>query len=210
MLPSATAPVVDLERFIEHHLHATLDQYADLPSEVLGVTEFRRRMPPKILVNRDLTGSALDGDDSAPGVLGRWRATLAHEVGHILLHRSLFEVDENQGELFGVEATAQDELMQCLKRDVGYGRGGADWREVQANKAMAAMLMPGRTFKKVVRSELADMGITRARLRDGTPAHRVLIKRLSRRLEVSRQAASIRLETTGLVTPVDTPLLADE
>ena len=89
LFPTLEEPVVKLEPFVERHLKASLDQYADLDSSVLGVTEFFEGKPPRISLNRQLTGSALDEDETPPGVLGRWRATLAHEAGHVLLHRSL-------------------------------------------------------------------------------------------------------------------------
>ena len=37
---------------------------------------------------------------------------------------------------------AKGGLMRCLKRDVGQATGSKDWREVQANRGMAALLMP--------------------------------------------------------------------
>ena len=91
LYPSAATPVVDIERLIERHLRASLDQYADLEPGVLGLTEFLVGRPPKISINRSLTGSALDEDETQSGVFGRWRATLAHEAAHVLLHRELFE-----------------------------------------------------------------------------------------------------------------------
>lgn len=207
LMPTPSDPVTDLERFVEIYLRCPLDQYGELPHEVLGLTEFRRGRRPSISINRSLTGSALDEDESPPGVLGRWRATLAHEACHVILHRVLFELDENQGELF-VGSTGDDRhLMRCLKRDVGYASRGGDWREVQANKGMAAMLMPARVFKKVVRAQLGELGMSSANLVAGSPAVTVLTKRLAQHLQVSRQAASIRLSTTGFVSTGTSPML---
>ena len=201
LLPTTSEPVTELERFVESHLRCPLDQYAELPSEVLGVTEFRRGQPPAISINRNLTGSALDEDESPPGVVGRWRATVAHEATHVVLHRVLFEFDEHQGELFTPPAATEPQLMRCLKRDVGYTARGGDWREVQANKGMAALLMPARLFKRVVRQETTDLGIPSTALTPDAPATSVLVRRLAGRFSVSRQAAAIRLRTTGFVTP---------
>src|SRR5687768_4876089 len=77
LLPSVDHPVVDLERFLEGHLGARLDQHAVLESGVLGQTEFFLGQPSHVAINRDLTGAAMEDDDSDVGVLGRWRATLA-------------------------------------------------------------------------------------------------------------------------------------
>jgi hypothetical protein len=207
LLPTTSEPVTDLERFVESHLRSPFDQYAGLPSEVLGITEFRRGQPPAISINRNLTGSALDEDDSPPGILGRWRATVAHEATHVVLHRILFEFDEHQGELFAAPPTTEPQLMRCLKRDVGYSARGGDWREIQANKGMAALLMPARLFKRVTRQETSDLGIPSTALTPGAPATSVLVRRLAGRFSVSRQAAEIRLRTTGFIKPSGTQIL---
>jgi hypothetical protein len=196
LAPTDAAPAVDIEAFIERHLNATLDQYADLEPTVLGLTEFFRAQRPRISINKDLTGSAVDEDESPPGRLGRWRATLAHEAGHILLHRDLFEVAVGNLELF---AASSDERAggahRCLKRDATYASGG-EWREVQANRAMAALLMPRSFFASVARRELTDIFPGRELV---PVADTRVAARLATTFQVSRQAARIRLETLGFV-----------
>src|SRR5215510_9945552 len=86
LMPSPDDPVTDLERLIEGHLNARLDQYADLPEGVLGATQFDARGRPAVSISRALTEAA-EQDPPGPGQLGRWRATLAHEGAHIFLHR---------------------------------------------------------------------------------------------------------------------------
>ncbi|MDR7470714.1 MAG: ImmA/IrrE family metallo-endopeptidase [Armatimonadota bacterium] len=145
LLPRLEAPVVDVERFLEGCLGADLDQYAPLPHDVLGATEFRPGVPPLVQVNAALTRAALDDPHPPPGSRGRWRATLAHEAGHILLHRALVEPDPSQTSLFD----PPDRLFRCLHREVAFG-GGSDWQEVQANRFMAALLMPKSVFVAAV------------------------------------------------------------
>jgi IrrE N-terminal-like domain len=196
--PTDASPVVDLEAFVERHLKATLDQYADLGPTVLGLTEFFNGKPPRISINKDLTGTALDEDESAPGQLGRWRATLAHEAGHVLLHRSLFEFAVGNLDLF--EPAQQDDgsgrLQRCLKRDATYAAGG-DWREVQANQAMAALLMPKNFFTRIARAELKTLFPDRDQVPSGAEGR--VAAALATRFHVSRQAARIRLSTVGLL-----------
>jgi hypothetical protein len=190
MMPNIDDTVVEIEAFVERHLKATLDQYAELPADVLGLTEFRSHRPPHIRINRDLTESALDSDWCPPGVEGRWRATVAHEGAHILLHRMLVEGDPAQTALFDDTHAGPSALLRCLKRDVGYRTRASDWREVQANRGMAALLMPKRIFVKVARQELTDTssaGIDAA------------TRQLATRFAVSREAASIRLHALRLV-----------
>jgi hypothetical protein len=209
LMPSISNPVVDLEAFVEVYLKCALDQYRPLPAEVLGVTEFQRGQQPRISLNSDLTGSALDDHDASQGIRGRWRATLAHEACHVLLHRILFEFDDNQGELFAVPTPRSEQLLRCLKRDVGYGVRAPDWREVQANSGMGALLMPKRLFTRSVRAELNSLGKTSADLTAGNSAVIELSRRLAKRFNVSAQAARIRLNTTGYLGDPSAPPLTE-
>jgi uncharacterized membrane protein YeaQ/YmgE (transglycosylase-associated protein family) len=151
LTPRATTPVTDLEAFIESHLDADLDQYADLPGDVLGLTRFEPGSRPVVLINAELTSAA---DEAAPGTgaRGRFRATTAHEAAHVFLHRYLFDPVLEQPALFetptGGGQRPPDGLMRCLARDVGM-TARSDWREVQANRGMAALLMPRAVFRRV-------------------------------------------------------------
>lgn len=201
LLPTAEDPVVDLERLIQRHLKAKLDQYAELDAAVLGVTEFVAQQPPKVSINRELTGSALDEDETTPGILGRWRATLAHEAAHILLHRFLFEFAAGNLDLFNRrpdDAQAAKKLLRCLKRDLSY-RSVSDWREVQANKGMAALLMPRRVFAEVARGEIDAAYPTTKTVPAGGDER--IVAKLAATFQVSRQAARIRMGTLNLISP---------
>lgn len=192
---------VDLEALVEDHLKLPLDQHAPLDADVLGMTEFLLGKPPKISINADLTGAFEDGD--TPGIEGRWRATLAHEVAHVLLHRTLFELDDLQRGLFPAAELAPrggpEKLMRCLKRNVVYRDGGSDWREVQANMGMSALLMPKEVFVHVVRNARAALSVPDGALPSGSSDARALTKEVARRFSVSNHAAGIRLEGQGVV-----------
>lgn len=186
LMPTSDGAAVDVEAFIETHLRATLDQHADLDRSVLGVTEFRSGVAPLVRINRDLTGSAMDDEWCPPGILGRWRATLAHEASHIVLHRMLFELNPDQIVMFDDAPSSGALLFRCLKREVSYRSPARDWKEIQANRGMAALLMPRTVFVPAARQELAREGD----LRGAT-------NMLARRFQVSREAAEIRLATFG-------------
>lgn len=197
LFPTADEPVVDLEKFIESHLRSKLDQHAPLPADVLGATEFEPGKKPHVQINRELTASA--DARSAPGIYGRWRATLAHEGAHILLHRPLFELNPDQTMLFDVpEESTPSRLLRCLERNI-VGRGAGDWREIQANRGMAALLMPAALFRSLFMSELSAIGLTRSALERDREDVLQLVRRLSVRCGVSQQATGIRLETLALV-----------
>lgn len=196
LLPTADAPAVDVERFVERHLGARLDQYADLEPNTLGVTEFFGGEPPRIAINKDLTGSALDDEDPRPGLPGRWRATVAHEAAHVLLHRRLYDLETGTLDLFATVVSEGAACQhRCLKRDLAFS-GGSDWREVQANKGMAALLMPRRLFVELARAEIGRVH-AREQISDREAISIGAV--LATQFAVSRHAAVIRLKTTGFV-----------
>jgi hypothetical protein len=207
MFPTFAGPVVDIPAFVEQHLGAHLDEHAKLDATLLGETRFRVGKPPLVCINEDLTGTALDSEIPEAGVLGRWRATVAHEAGHVVLHRRLFDDHPSQNLLFPLDADSSgngdEHSVSCLKRGVGFALGGSDWREVQANRAMAALLMPTDLFHDLTKAALADLGLAFP-LEVGTKEAARLASALANRCTVSRQAASIRLQTLGYVHPAGT------
>lgn len=200
LLPTAADYVVNIEAFLENHLKVHCDHYAPLPRDVLGLTQFRPGKKPLVQINRDLTETALDDEDRPDWQLGRWRATLAHEASHVLLHACLFASDPNQGSLFPIaEAEPENhDLHRCLKRDVLFRGQVSDWREVQANRGMAALLMPRKVFAAACSEVIEKAGWTGDVLSD-SPQCRSLTKALADAFQVSQKAAAIRLETLQLL-----------
>jgi hypothetical protein len=208
LMPTLAEPVTDVERFIEGHLNAELDQYAELPDDVLGLTRFEARRRPYVSISGSLT-DATEAGVANGGLLGRWRATMAHEAMHILLHRYLFDPDMAElvtaraGEPPHVEPGG---LMRCLHRDVvpvtaqaaNQSRQRADWREVQANRGMAALLMPSRLFQRIAFRQMTNLGA--ATVSVGSAAADDLATRMANTFMVSKQAAMIRLETLEVCT----------
>ncbi len=209
LTPTRDNPVTDLERFIEVHLSCELDQYAQLPNDVLGLTRFPVNSRPLVSINASLT-EARDEDQPAPGSVGRWRATLAHEASHVFLHRYLFDPALQPMSVPGRAEVgpAGDGLMRCLHRDVGPS-DGADWNairraprwhEVQANCGMAALLMPRTVFRRVALRAMQDHG-----LEAGTPvtapAAQSIIAAVATTFEVSKLAAGIRFTGERLLAP---------
>ncbi|MFI5091968.1 MAG: ImmA/IrrE family metallo-endopeptidase [Candidatus Acidiferrales bacterium] len=211
VFPSEAQPAVDIERLIQE-LGVWMDQHAVLDAIVLGLTEFCLDGPPRIFINRDLTGAAMDEDETSPGIRGRWRATVAHEGVHVLLHRVLFEVNRGQENLFQVEnQAAPQRLLRCLKKNVLFrGAATADWREVQANMGMAALLMPQSLFRRLADKVAEERGLKADAFGVGSGAAAMLTAELARLFEVSKQAAGIRLQTLGILSPVGQPWLIHE
>jgi hypothetical protein len=208
--PAQDNPIVDIERFIQS-LQVRMDQYAQLDDDVLGLTEFYEDKPPKIFINRDLTG-AIDDDDTPPGIRGRWRATMAHEASHVMMHRALFEVNSQQQGLFPTEPEGgARQLLRCLKKNVLFRGGGAgDWREVQANMGMAALLMPQSLFRQLAIKIADERQISTDRLNIGSAPAARLSAEMGVLFDVSKQAAGIRLETLGFASPARQAWLGQE
>lgn len=175
--------IVDLEAFTEIFLGVQLDQHADLPADVLGFTEFGSDGDICIYMNRDLT-SNFDSQWASLSDIGRWRATLAHEIAHVLLHRVLYEEKATQLNLL---ATDVEPSMKCYKKSLQQAYARADWREIQANKGMAALLMPRTMFVRAF-DQHSKRGLS----------GRICIERLARDFNVSRQAADLRVATLRL------------
>ncbi len=184
--PSAGSLRVDIEALVEVHLGAVVDYGADLDRNTLGYTVFDTR--PRVVVNRELTDLA--GAPAAPlGLRGRWRATLAHEAAHILLHRGRYGV--------GRSSAAQTSPRGFASEDSAEDLGPGSWREVQANMGMAALLMPRQPFLDEVSRLLdADGPVFPPLDRHSTLAQR-LVHALGESFETSHQATELRLITFG-------------
>jgi hypothetical protein len=194
LMPAEATPAVNIERFVEKHLRATLDTYADLAGDVLGQTEFARDRPPHVRINRALTERAFDDPETPPGAEGRWRATVAHEAAHVMFHAQLFTAPPNL-DLFSAQPS-EGILHRCELKDVLFRGRASDWKEIQANRGMAALLMPRSLFVRVARQSFHGALGTDS----PTPAEAArLIPHLAGLFNVSKQALGIRLETLGLL-----------
>src|SRR6266508_5362784 len=192
LMPSTAGPV-DIEAFLECHLKVCLDQYADLDSDVLGLTHIPPGERPHVLINRDMTLAA-DDDLSSLGIKGRWRATCAHEGAHVIFHRADLEAAAQQQTLFDTDPVPNVALPRqiCLKRDFGRVKGTTNRREIQANLGMAALLMPRPVFEPAARA-LAEAIKPLALSSEQRLV--MMVQRLAPLFEVSKIAARIRLET---------------
>lgn len=184
LMPRSVAPAVDIETFVEMHLGAVVDYAGDLPDTILGYTEFN--VPPRIVVSRRLTDLATASEASL-GLRGRWRATLAHEAAHLLLHSHLGAAWNMTPKL-----TAQAISLSS-------GATKSDWREVQANMGMAALLMPRDLFLTEARRLLEREPVFLPLDGEDLPAKR-LVAILGEQFQTSLEATRLRLSTFGWVS----------
>lgn len=159
LMPDEPSPI-RIDRFIEKQFNLSIE-YADLQKRfgggVMGACRFGRHGE----VTRILVDLSLAEDESRIAER-RVRSTLAHEGGHGLLHGPLFaemfDGEEAAGKLVQVERSAGVIADGFACRRIGDGGAGNryDWWEVQANKAMAALLLPRRLVDPMVRKILVE------------------------------------------------------
>ena len=108
----------------------------------------------------------------------RQRFTIAHEIGHFLLHEGRPLIVDRH-----VRIDRRDHLSSM----------GTKREEIEANAFAAELLMPDR----MVRAHVESL----TRNDDPLPADR-LVSRLAREFDVSGQAMEIRLGTLGYLSPL--------
>ena len=140
------------------------------------------------------------------GHAGRLRFTIAHEIGHWILHRSLCEAVALTLNLF--EACPQGERMVSLNRNVfpepGQSIPPEEW---QANTFAAHLLIPAEELRTEFTRRFGSPVATRTAGIDRSEHARALAKAISSEVSqplylafgVSIQAMGIALESRGYV-----------
>jgi Zn-dependent peptidase ImmA (M78 family) len=105
----------------------------------------------------------------------RKRFTIAHELGHLLLH--------------GYKSTHADRSFKIRLRD-SHSSEGSVLEEIEANRFAAELLMP----TQLLRARLANHSIEYAPAGKAAAADREIVK-LAKEFDVSTQALQIRLST---------------
>jgi len=152
LYPSSPQPV-RIDRFVEKRF-GVVPEAEDLSPSVLGYTSFGPKGVQAIYVSRLLM------EDPSKPAQRRVTTTIAHEAGHGLLHAHLFvlEADKNLA-LFGQDADVTPAKILCRDEDVS-PRPGYDgrWWELQANMAMAALILPKALVLECLKPNLEQRG----------------------------------------------------
>lgn len=131
----------------------------------------------------DISGLLYRAPNAAP-VIGvnstnpklRQRFTVAHELGHLVLHEG--------------QELILERLVRVNFRDATSSTA-SDQEEIEANRFAAELLMPGPLLERAFQLLL-----------EGRPLSDVeLVRRVARRFEVSHQAMEYRLANLGMLTP---------
>jgi hypothetical protein len=190
LMPDPPRCEVDIEALVETHLGAEVDYGAAMPDEVLGYTEFRA--VPLIAVSRSLTDAAT-ASGAGLGTVGRWRATIAHEGAHVILHSALFGAGADQ------PGRPNTRPIRCPRTSFEAPAICGDWREVQANMGMASLLMPRELFDREAADAFSRRGPVMPPVSVTEPWLDIVVGVLASRFKVSKQAASIRLKVLGYI-----------
>ncbi len=101
----------------------------------------------------------------------RQRFTIAHEIGHLTMHREVITNAVHVDKLFAVSV---------LRRD-GASAEGTELREIQANRFAAALLMPTLALDAALADATIDID------------DEATLEALARKFKVSRQALEFRI-----------------
>jgi len=152
-----------------------LDHAATLPDDIEGRTLFAPAGKPSVEINSNL---------QAPHYSNRLRTTLAHELGHVVLHNFMWA--------FVPLNTARQPVCN---RDAMFEAGPLDWMEWQAGYASCSFLIPKGPLEKVV-GRASNQWLPA----DSDPALK-MITDVCGAFEVSEQAARYRLTKLTYLMP---------
>lgn len=113
--------------------------------------------------------------------LNRQRFTIAHEIGHFVLHREHLHMDDTRA-----YSTEPGTTHRLLRDQVS--SQATDPKEIEANRFAAALLMPAIMLKRSLESR--DLPLKQKDIED-----------LAQEYEVSLQAMTFRLSNLGV--PID-------
>ncbi len=186
----ATPGPVRIDRFIEKRFGVT-PHYEELGQGVLGFTVFGAKGVQDVVVAK-----ALDEEGGQPAER-RIRTTLAHEVGHGLLHAHLFCLNSGIRPLFGDFTDPDKPKALCREVPVTaqFKKPGYDgrWWEFQANRTIGPLLLP----RPLVQAALEPVLVARGSLgsKELDPGRREeAVRLLADLFDVNPVVAKIRLE----------------
>jgi Zn-dependent peptidase ImmA (M78 family) len=194
LLPATPKPIA-VDKFCDRKWGVPED-YEKLAPDVMGYAAFTCNGFDRIVIN-----SLLDDDQSPTGKI-RIRSTTAHEIGHAVLHTKLFIekilFDREQALLFGAmerqaSPNAQPRIV-CREMGIFAEKRQSPWWEIQANRFMAAMLMPKPLFLQVVEPTFQTCSPEMTSFQDKMKVV-MAIEDVKDAFNVSREMARIAVET---------------
>jgi hypothetical protein len=182
-------PTDVLSQLLEYYTH-DLDQFAELPPGIHGVTLFYTRRKPTVQIAAELKRQHWREN--------RERSTLAHECGHAILHTPMWR---------DPKATGLDEepvALACSAESIAASATLTqeppdqydEWMEWQARYMSGALLMQKSRVLRLV-ERFIDSRRLALPLQAETPTGADLIDKVTFAFQVSRDAARVRLTQLG-------------
>lgn len=186
LLPSVAGPI-RIERFIEKKFGLVAD-FQELPDGVLGYTCFGSSGATAVVISDSLSGGGSMTER-------RCNSTLAHEAGHMLLHREFFQVGfSGASEMLPGFGAGEGQQGICLDRNVSALTRDVPWWEYQANRMIGALLMP-RPLVIAAIGSLLDFGSGVSVSALGDRDFEAVVQKLSGTFDVNPVVARIRLQS---------------
>jgi hypothetical protein len=177
-------PTEALLQLLEEHAH-DVDQTADLPDGINGVTEYYWDRKPTVKIDARLTNQHWREV--------RRRTTICHECGHAIQHAPLWLA-------LGPEYPGDGPIAQscrCEYNDDPYDQWDA-WMEWQARHMSGALLMPKSRVCRLAQ-RLAETKKWKLPAKIGTAPSVYLAEHVVIAFHVSREAAMVRLKQLSLI-----------
>jgi hypothetical protein len=187
LLPDKPEPI-RIERFAEKRFKVSVES-RDLGEGVLGLTEFGPSGVTGIYISE-----ALDAEKTRTSER-RVRSTIAHEVGHGLLHTFLFVLSSNTTPLFGDLSDPKAPKVLCREGNIDTGNKayGGEWWEFQANAIMGHLLVPRPLLANAIEPFLIPSGNLGGKKID-PDRYEVAVRSIADTFDVNPAVARIRLE----------------
>lgn len=185
-LPTNPEPI-RIDRYIEKRFKVA-PVYEELSPGVLGYTTFGQDGVTGMYISSAMLDAGTQSSER------RANATLAHEAGHGLLHTHLFAFATEGLSLFKGDPDVTTTKILCRDPGSSNGRKSYDgkWWEVQANKAIGALLLPRVLVNKAVHPYVQKRGSLGMEEIAPSVRHQA-IKLLADVFDVNPKVAEIRL-----------------
>jgi len=175
-------PVKTVDRAVsraKREAHKILDRFGhSIPVDVESIVRAHNLKIKAEALEESVSGMLVIKDDGGVVAVNeshhrnRRRFTIAHELGHFVLHGNSARVFIDAGPVFYRDEAAAD---------------GTRIQEIQANTFAAELLMPESAVVDIFRKQPLD------------PHDEAAVRRMAARFEVSAQALTLRLINLGLV-----------
>lgn len=212
--------ILDIEDFTEFYVGLEID-YKDLTSDksTIGMIIFSDGNVPIYDIKEDKAKNIwakkgtiiIDNSLLKKNQLARGRFTLCHELGHWILHRHIYEANQNENQISIFDGLNEKKasLVKCRDVDIEstHDRKNKDdnfWMEWQADYMASALLMPKDIFTSIAKKKFQQIGIKNGFYRLGSDFKsdflvESLYMEIAELFDTSLTATKIRFKNLGLV-----------